>query len=285
MDITPYSLPCLTVEAWREYWHYQGINMDISVFTPILKKEIHKAYGGNALAMKVLCNTIYNDSQGDVVAYWQNNKTEDNLEVETAVANLIKEQFERLAHINIDAYNLLCRMGCYRYQDVQTVPEKGLCSLLWNVDENQHKRIIKVLKERALVEFNNDEYWLHTVIRKEAIERLRNSEDWEKANTQAGEFWTKSVKSVETLKDALTAFEAYYHYLNIKNFDKAAEIIIKERDNQWEKCEALGRAFYRLGLLNNAIDSINKVLQYIQSGYDLISISEGETNKAESKAM
>ncbi|MDB9457302.1 hypothetical protein PN473_02540, partial [Dolichospermum circinale CS-545/17] len=205
LDITLYKLPSLNIEAWREYWHHQEINPD----TPILT-EIHKVYGGNALAMKVLCNPIINDFNGDITAYWQENKTEENLEVETAVANLIKEQFERLAYINLDTYNLLCRMGCYRYQDVSNVPEAALFCLLWDVAENQHKRIIKVLKERALIEFDN-EYWLHPVIRKEAIERLRNNEDWEKANIQAAEFWTESVEEVITTENAINAFEAYYH--------------------------------------------------------------------------
>jgi tetratricopeptide (TPR) repeat protein len=254
LDITLYSLPSLTVSAWGEFWQYQGINNHITLLT-----EIHKAYGGNALAMKVLSNLINNDYQGDMVAYWQDNKTEDNLIVETAVANLIKEQFERLQNINLDAYNLLCRLGCYRYQDVPTVPEAGLNCLLWDVAENQHKRIIRVLKERTLVEFNNGDYWLHPVIREVAINRLRNSDDWEKANTQAAEFWTESVKIVETVKDALTAFEAYYHYLGINNIEKAVSVICKERQSNFCYFETLNRSFYRLGLL----DKMNQIIQII----------------------
>jgi hypothetical protein len=141
--------------------------------------------------MKVLCNPILNYFQGNIDAYWQDNKTEDGLIIEKAVENLIKEQFERLKNINLDAYNLLCRLGCYRYQDVPTVPEASLFCLLWDITENKHKKeVIKVLKERALVEFNNGEYWLHPVIREEAINRLKNTDDWEKANTQAAAFWS-----------------------------------------------------------------------------------------------
>ncbi|MBE9258591.1 hypothetical protein [Dolichospermum sp. LEGE 00246] len=86
LDIILYKLPSLNIEAWYEYWHHQEINPN----TPILT-EIHKVYGGNALAMKVLCNPIINDFNGNIIAYWQENKTEENLEVETVVANLIKE--------------------------------------------------------------------------------------------------------------------------------------------------------------------------------------------------
>jgi hypothetical protein len=38
------------------------------------------------------------------------------------------------------------------------------------------------------------------VIRAEAIARLRASEDWEAANRKAAEFWTESVKTVETVE-------------------------------------------------------------------------------------
>lgn len=65
LNITLYSLPSLTESVWGEFWQYQGINPDITLLT-----EIHKAYGGNALAMKVLSNLINNDYQGDIVAYW-----------------------------------------------------------------------------------------------------------------------------------------------------------------------------------------------------------------------
>jgi tetratricopeptide (TPR) repeat protein len=263
LDITLYKLPSLNIEAWYEYWHHQEINPDTSILT-----EIHKVYGGNALAMKVLCNPIINDFNGDIIAYWQENKTEENLEIETAVANLIKEQFERLAHINLDAYNLLCRMGCYRYQDVSTVPEQGLCCLLWDVEENKHQRIIKVLKERGLVEFNNDNYWLHPIIRQEAIDRLRNSNDWQKANIQAAEFWTESVKTVEIAKDALTAFESYYHYFNIEDYQRCGDIIAKERLNKWDKDEPLMVSFYRLGLMNQIAINIETIVDKIDDNYN-----------------
>lgn len=220
LDITPYPLPSLTVEAWREYWHYQKINPDTAILT-----EIHQVFGGNALAMKVLCNPILKDFQGDITAYWQENKTEDGLMIENEVSNLIKKQFERLAQIHPDAYKLLCRMGCYRYQDVPTVPEAGLICLLWDVAKNKHKKIIKVLKEQALVEFNNGEYSLHPVIREEAIERLRNSEDWEKANTQAAEFYISKDDNFLRVK---YLFEAIDHYYINEAFDICCEILLYE---------------------------------------------------------
>ncbi|NES80931.1 MAG: tetratricopeptide repeat protein [Moorea sp. SIO2B7] len=276
LDITLYRLSSLTPKVWSEYWDYQEIKTD----TPILN-EIHRAFGGNALAMKVLCEPILNDFQGDIVAYWQENKTEEGLIIETKVENLIKEQFDRLAKINIDAYNLLCRLGCYRYQnDVQTIPESGLNCLLWDVVKNKYKKVIKALKERALVEFKDSEYWLHPVIREEAIERLRNSEDWEKANTQAAEFWTESVKNVQTVKDALTVFEAHYHYLNIKDYNHAAYVISKPRTRKQKyianiplrEKTPLGIIFYRLGLLEKMKRSIYSIINEVKELSDTLAV-------------
>ena len=121
--------------------------------------------------------------------------------------------------------------------------------LLWDLPEAQRRRVIKSLRSRSLVEWYKGEYWLHPVIRAEAIARLRSSEDWETANYKAAEFWTESVKTVETIEDALRALEAYYQYLEINEFELAGNVITKERDNKWEKDEALGRAFFRLGSL------------------------------------
>ena len=255
LAIPLYNLPSLTEEAWREYWKHQNIKINDDILT-----EIYKSFGGNALAMKVLCNPILNEFQGNIVAYWNDNKTEDGLIVETAVETLIKEQFERLKNVNLDAYNLLCRMGCYRYQDVPTVLEKGLNCLLWDVvEKKKQKRVIKVLKQRALVEFNNNSYWLHPVIKEEAIEKLRNSEYWEKTNIEIAEYFTKSIKEVNTIDDALTAFEAYYHYLNIEDYNKAVCIIINEKKVKYF-LEPLDISFHRLGLLTTMINSVKYLL-------------------------
>lgn len=253
IEIETYRLPGLTLEVWQEYFKNQTkiINFDEKSL-----QEIRDAFGGNAKAMDVISKAIIQDYDGNLEKYWLKNK--EDLLIEPTLKNLIKEQFKRLKEINLyDAYNLLCRMGCYRYQDVPTVPEQGLCCLLWDVAENKHQRIIRVLKERGLVEFNHDDYWLHSVIREEAIERLRNSQDWEKANIQTGEFWTESVKTVETVKDALTAFEAYYHYLTIKDYDKAGDAITAKINNQWKTNQSVGTEFWRFGLYQLIIDAIN----------------------------
>jgi tetratricopeptide (TPR) repeat protein len=235
IEIETYGLPGLTLGAWQEYFKNQKIIINSESL-----QEIRDAFGGNAKAMDVISKVIIQDYKSDLEKYWSKNK--EDLLIEPTLENLIKEQFKRLEEINLhNAYNLLCRMGCYRYQDFSTVPEQGLFCLLWDVAENKHQRIIRVLKERGLVEFNNDEYSLHPVIRKEAIDRLINSEDWKKANIKAAEFWTESVEQVNTITTdfyvKLTGismeyncvkllFEAIQHLLNIKDFEKSYQILI-----------------------------------------------------------
>jgi tetratricopeptide (TPR) repeat protein len=257
--VTNYSLPSLNQQAWEDFFSRRDIEIDATTF-----REIHKAYGGNALAMNILCAPIQRD--GGMVAYWREYQVEAGLLVELAVENLVKEQFNRLEEIYPEAYKLLCRLGCYRYQDVPTVPTEGLLCLLWDVPERQKRRVIESLRNLSLVECQNREYWLHPVIREEAIARLRASEYWEEANRKAADFWTDSVNNVETIKDALTAFEAYYHYLEFDNFDRAADVLVKKRQNKFDRPDFLGVAFYRLGLLQQMKLAITQIINKVKPG-------------------
>jgi tetratricopeptide (TPR) repeat protein/DNA-binding transcriptional MerR regulator len=262
VNVAHYLLPGLDEPAWQQFFRSRHINIDI----PTLK-AMHKAYGGNAKAMEILCGAIRAEFDGDMVGYWRENS--GYLLVKTDLKNLVTTQFERLQELGSEAYQLLYRLGCYRYQDVPTVPTEGLLCLLWDVPEAQRRRVIESLRDRSLVEFNQGEYWLHPMIREEAIARLRASEDWEEANRKAAEFWTESVKTVETIQDALTAFEAYYHYLALDNFDSAANVIVKRRSNQFESNEPLGCAFYRLGLLQQMKLAIIQIIKKVTPGYGL----------------
>jgi transcriptional regulator with XRE-family HTH domain/GTPase SAR1 family protein len=196
ITIDSYKLEGLSVEAWQEYFNYQKIEINIE---DNFLKEIRDAFGGNAKAMDVISKIIRQENDSNLAQYWIKNK--EDLLINPTLENLIKEQFKRLQNINIFAYNLLCRMGCFRYQDVPSIPLEGLKCLLWD-GEKREQKIINCLKDRGLIEFENNQYWLHPVIRAEAIERLRNSENWEKANTKAAEFWIESAKIFETREDA-----------------------------------------------------------------------------------
>ncbi|NQE36571.1 tetratricopeptide repeat protein [Microcoleus asticus] len=262
VGVTNYPLPSLDEKAWHDFFSRRDIEID-----EITIQEMHKAYGGNALAMNILCDPIQRD--GGMVAYWQEHKVEADLLVELAVENLVKEQFNRLEKTYPEAYRLLCRLGCYRYQDVPTVPTEGLLCLLWDVPEGQRRRVIESLRSRSLVECLKGEYWLHPVIRAEAISRLRDSEDWEEANRKAADFWTDSVKKIEAIPDAMRAFEAYHHCIMIYDIEQAAAVIVRQRYSKWRLDEPLTNSFYRLGLLQEMIFAINQIINRVSPGAHL----------------
>jgi tetratricopeptide (TPR) repeat protein len=224
VTVRHYLLDGLDVAAWQEFFNSHNLETD----NPALS-AMHKAYGGNAKAMEILSSAIQQDYESNLEAYWQANQ--EYLLIERDLEDLVACQFNRLQQLDSDAYKLLCRMGCYRYQDVPTVPEEGLFCMLWDVLEAQRRRVVKSLRDRSLVEFKNGEYWLHPVIRAEAIARLRESEDWERANCTAAEFWKETTKNVTTSEEGLKSLEVCYHYVAIQDWEQASKVVLKNSEN------------------------------------------------------
>ncbi|XWK89519.1 MAG: tetratricopeptide repeat protein [Phormidium sp.] len=256
-NIEHYLLPGLDVQAWQQFFSSRNIKIDARTL-----EKMQEVYGGNAKAMGILCGAIRQDFDRDMAAYWQQNSC-DPL-VKKDLKNLVTQQFNRLQEIDPEAYKLLCRLGCFRYQDVRKVTFEGLLCLLWDVAELHPERIIESLRNRSLVECQNGEYWLHPVIQTEAIDRIKNNqEEWEKVNCTAADYWTRSVETVETDEQATRALESYYHYVQIGQFDLAAEVILNPRKNrfiEWEK-ELLGQSLYRLGALEKVTTLIENIIQ------------------------
>lgn len=261
LNVVHYRLPGLDQTAWQQFFSQRGVSIDSSTL-----QTMHWAYGGNAKAMGILCGVIQSDFAGDMAAYWQENHT-DPLAA-TDLKNLVVSQFNRLQTLDPQAYRLLCRLGCYRYQDVSKIPTTGLLCLLWDVPY-QHQQIINSLRNRSLVECDQGEYWLHPVIRAEAIARLRTSDEWEIVNCKAAEFFTQSIQTIETTKEALQALEAYYHYIEISDFETAGKVILKSRNNQWRQFLPLGSTLYRLGLLQPVFTAITQVIHNVKSDSNL----------------
>ncbi|MBO1064464.1 tetratricopeptide repeat protein [Dolichospermum flos-aquae] len=259
-----YYLSELGVSAWQEFLAFHEVKIDIS-----LLEEMHIKYGGNAKAMNILLGSIETDYEGDTTAYWQENCTL----VEPGLKNLVVNQFNRLQNLNPNAYKLLCRLGCYRYQDIPQVTEDALLALLWDIpDQQKCIYIIRSLKNLRLFEFAKGKYWLHTVIKEESIKRLKSSQEWEEVNRKAAEFWRGSVKSIRTMEDAKKAFEAYYHYECIHDFEQAGYIIIQRRNGCWSFDEMLAFSYYRMGALTQVISILNFLKEKIKSEYLLASI-------------
>ena len=256
VEVYLYSLEGLDEQVWQQFFSRRNINCDSTVMS-----EMCRAYGGNAKAMQILRGAILTDFQGDIYAYWQENCT--YLLIERELKDLVASQFNRLQQIDLDAYLLLCRLGCYRYQDIPSVPIEGVFCLLWDVPE-QSRRVIKALQDLSLIESKKGQYWLHPVIRDEAIGRLRLvAEEWELVNRKAAYFWTQIITEIENTTDALTALEAYYHFVEINDFEQACRVILHRRDNKEKIPLPLGCSFYQLGLIQKIISVITQIVNNI----------------------
>ncbi|MEO0374456.1 MAG: tetratricopeptide repeat protein [Cyanobacteria bacterium P01_A01_bin.17] len=258
LNVTHYRLPGLNYPAWQQFFEMGELEIETASL-----KEMHHAYGGNAKAMRVLRGTISEDYDGDLKSYWRDHR--DDLLVAADLKNLIANQVNRLQHQAPESYRLFCRLGCYRYQNPATVPTAALATLLWDVPEANRRRAIVSLRNRSLADYHKGQYWLHPVLRAEAIARLRSSDEWQAANQAAADYWTASVETITQPQDALQALEAYYHYAAIDDYATAAQVILNSRTNQWHQYLSLGSTLYRFGLHQSLLTEIPVLLERIGS--------------------
>ncbi|PSB07501.1 NB-ARC domain-containing protein [Pleurocapsa sp. CCALA 161] len=255
LDLEHYRLSGLDLAAWQKYFTAYQIK------TGEVLTQIHQTYGGNAKAMGMLSGIVQEDYDGDLIQYWQENRY-DPL-IETDLTNLVASQFDRLQQLDPQAYNLLCRLGCYRYQDLATVSLAGVLCLLWDVP-TKPRQVIKSLRNRSLLEFAQGEYWLHPMIQAEARLRLQSiTADWVQTHQQIANFFTQSVTRINQIQDGLTALEAYYHYLAITDYAAAAKVILHSRENQWGQYLTLGTTLYRLGIIEPLSIAIHQIIERI----------------------
>ena len=259
VSVQLYCPRSLSEENWKQFFSSRQIRTESGALS-----EMWRSYGGNAKAMKILSGAILTDSDGDIESYWQENK--DDLLIEQELSHLVASQFTRLQTVDLDAYQLLCRLGCYRYQDISYISTEGVLCLLWDVPLERHKRVMRSLQERSLLEGRREQkYWLHPVIRAMAIAKLKSSDEWTTTHQNAAEFWMQSVQIVNTVEDALRALEAYHHYLEISNFERACNVIVEFKDSQWGEEIPLGWLFYRLGLMEQMVSAINRIIDNVTS--------------------
>lgn len=257
-----YNLEGLDEQAWRQFFSNHGLSAASAAIG-----QMWQAYGGNAKAMKIFSGVILKDFDGDVDAFWQENS--QDLLIEPELHDLVASQFDRLQTVNPRIYQLLCRLGCYRYQDVHFIPVEGVLCLLWDAPETERRSSVRTLQDRSLIDCRKGKYWLHPVIRAEAIARLRTSPDWEIANRKAANFWLGSVQTVETVDDALRAIEAYYHYLEIQDYEHACDVLTEVKASRWGERLPLGWIFCRLGLLQQMVAAITGVIANVSPGDQL----------------
>ena len=256
INLEHYRLSGLDLASWQQYFN----NHRIDSLTVI--KQIHQIYSGNPKAMALLCGMIAEDYEGNLELYWRENH-HDPL-IETDLKNLVVSQFDRLQRLDSSAYKLLCRLGCYRYQDLAQVNLSGLLCLLWDIPTRQ-KRVIRSLRNRSLLEFSQGQYWLHPTIQAEARLRLQLfSAEWSQAHRQIAKFLTNSITRIDNIQDGLSALEAYYHYTEINDYGAAARVILHSRENQWGQFLTLGTTLYRLGIIEPLSVAINQIINRIE---------------------
>ncbi|MEB3230725.1 MAG: tetratricopeptide repeat protein [Leptolyngbyaceae bacterium] len=266
VTVEHYRLPRLDQPAWSCFFQHRAIH-----FTPVTLEKIHHTYGGNAKAMGLIYGSVREDFEGDLDAYWQEHS--GNPLAVMDLKNLVSQQFNRLQRLDPDAHRLLCRLGVYRYQSVATIPTPGLLALLWDVETSRQPGVITSLRNRSLIESAKGQHWLHPVIRAEAIARLRQlskvdhnpPSEWVQTHQRAAAFWTESIQQINGFTDAIAAWEAHYHYLEIQDFEATSQVILRSRHNQWGQFLPLGSTLYRMGLLQPVLATIDRIWPHVQS--------------------
>ena len=267
-----YRLPGLAVESWQRFFTIftSGLTDDpakggvLPLERPADKilSKMHRAYGGNAKAMEILCASVVEDYEGDLRAYWQENSTD--LLGTADLRNLVVSQVNRLQQLDADAYKVFCRLGCYRYQDQPRLRAEAITALMWDIEPGRQRQTLNSLRNRSLVEFCKGDYWLHPVSRAEAISRLRQGTDWQQANRAAAQYWSDRVASIVSVEDGLQALEAYYHRQAAGDYDAAAAVLLQSRHNQWQQFLPLASSLYRMGLLQPVVSAITQVLPHVE---------------------
>ncbi|MFN7715567.1 MAG: hypothetical protein ACK5QS_08830 [Pseudanabaenaceae cyanobacterium] len=259
--VNEYSLEGLDITAWRQYFHDCENGADSEAIL-----QMRNAYNGNAKVMDILHGAIKNRFDGNIGAYW--NRYKDALLADSELETLISVEMDWLRDNQPDAYKLLCRMGCYRYQDVKTVPFEGLICLLWDVPESQQIGIVDYLSKTSLIEVKG-EYYLHPAVRDAAkLHLLENKTDWEKTHRSCAEFWSKSILIIRSINDVIQAMEAYHHYIEISDLTSAGEVLIAQKTREKEyinKPVCLGTLLFQYGLLGASVFKAEDIINNISS--------------------
>ena len=257
INLEHYRLSGLDLTTWKQYFIAHQIELENEVL-----EQIHHTYGGNAKAMGIVCGIVREDYEGDIQLYWQENRY-DPL-IETDLKNLVASQFNRLQELDPQAYTLLCRLGCYRYQDLPKISQSGLFCLLWDIPDSK-QRVIKSLRNRSLLEFAKGRYWLHPMVQIEAKLRLQRSpEQWQQANSRIAIFLTQSIDKINNIQAGLTALEAYYHWVATADYAAAAKVILYGRENQWGQFLTLGTTLCRLGIIQPLLTAIDCIIERVE---------------------
>ncbi|OBQ08111.1 MAG: hypothetical protein AN482_13385 [Anabaena sp. LE011-02] len=261
--VDEYLLNGLDITAWRQYFHdCENVKNSKDLV------QIRDAFNGNAKAMDIIHSAIKNQNRFDrnIEAYW--NRYKDALLADPDLKSLISVEMDWLRDNHSNAYKLLCRMGCYRYQDVKTVPFDGLICLLWDVPEYAGRvGVVEYLSKTSLIEFKG-EYYLHPAVREAAKLRLKNKMDWEKANLAISDFYESISNNLISIEDAILYLESIHHAITAKQFSKALNLLLNHKIDKPFPCSIL-RSF---GYSSTSISYFNCILKDKQIANDSVNL-------------
>ncbi len=249
-----YALPGLDCFAWQTVFEQQQIRL-----SPEILQNLHRTYGGNAKAMGLVSAAMATDFGGDGAAYWQLHQQDPLGSAD--LSNLIEHQILRLENLDSAAYQLFCRLGCYRDQGGPALQVAGLRAMLWDVPAGQQIRLIDSLRRRSLLEHNQGRYSLHPALRAAAVSRLQASSDWEQAHRQAATHWQTSIERITNCEEALAAFEAYPYAIAIGDYQLAAKILLQSRVNQWDQFLPLASTLHRMGRVQPVLEAMEQLVR------------------------
>lgn len=232
-----HKLKGLKPEESEQYFIKNGILVNESHQNFL--NNISQIYEGHPLVLQVITKEIVQDYQGDVVKYWEHNKAEfeqvcrelnshrlTEIQYNEALARRVRERVKKsLEQLPETAIALLCRSSVYRRPVLKSF-WLGLITEFSNQEQNEAYRI---LGDRALVEKEKILIRLHNLVRDIAYDWLR--EDvviWKETEIKAAELWLreyKPEKNTENLEKVRGYLEAFYHYCNIQDWEKAKNIL------------------------------------------------------------
>ncbi len=267
VNLALHSLQGLPQSAWEQAFQYHSIDLNSAHSAEVLE-EIWDACQGNAPAMRIVIAEVRDRYEGDLNAYWED--CDHNLLNECKLQELVASQFEKLKDQFPIAYQLLCRLGCYRYQAPSHISGLGVKTLLWDVGNSEHRSVIRALEDLALLESRRGNiFWLHPMIHAEARKRLRRSTDWDIAHSKAVAFWLQRPNRVQRIEDTRPFLEAYYHALDRQDYDQACEVLMNPVPSLWGESLSLGWVLYRFRSLQQIVDTVEPILSKAEPSLSL----------------
>lgn len=255
-----------------ESWQYFAKNgIDVNEANQAILSRIGQIYEGHPLVLQVITGEIVRDYQGNVAQYWQDNQeefeqvgrelklkhlteSEYNEELDRRVRERVKKSLQQLPN---DAIALLRRSSVYR----RPVPKSFWLGMMAEYSVEQQKKVYRILSDRALIEKEQSLIRQHNLIRDIAYNWLREDETiWKETERKAADFWLneyKPAEDVENIEKVRGYLEAFYHYCEIGDFEKAVQLInipINYSDQDLYSSESLHNCLRMCGYPNEQIN-------------------------------